>query len=159
MRIAIDDLTSPDIIHLLERHLAFATATSPACHVHALDLEGLRAADITFWSLTDQEELIGCVALRELDATHGEIKSMHVAAERRGEQIGKRLMEHVLSVAHARHYQRLSLETGTQDGFEPARQLYARFGFLPCPPFGDYWDNPYSMCMTLIIDPAERDRP
>jgi putative acetyltransferase len=119
--------------------------------VHALDLEALRAPEITFWTLWDGSHLLGCGALKELDPLHGEIKSMHTAEARRRTGVGARILTHIIDEARRRGYRRLSLETGSPAAFAPARALYARFGFVICGPFGNYRKDPYSICMTLDL--------
>lgn len=148
MQIRIDDLTSPEIAELLNEHLQDMYATSPPESVHALDLDKLRKPEITFWSVWDSNELVGCGAIKELDATHAEIKSMRSSNRARGKGVGKKMLEHILEVASERKYQRLSLETGSQDFFIPARKLYERYGFESCGPFADYKEDPYSVFMT-----------
>ncbi|MEN9620857.1 MAG: hypothetical protein RL499_1050 [Actinomycetota bacterium] len=151
MHIEIDDLTRPEVHALLADHLADMHATSPAESVHALDLTGLRRPDMTMWTLWDDGVLFGCAALRELSPDEGEIKSMRTVAEARGRGLGRRLLEHVITEAQHRGYRRLSLETGSQDFFAPARRLYARHGFTECPPFGDYTLDPNSVYMTREV--------
>ena len=151
LEIRKDDLQGPEIAALLQRHLDHAAKHSPRESIHALDLDRLRAPGITFWSAWADGALLGCAALRELAADHGEIKSMHTAAEHRGKGVAARLVAHLLDEARARGYRRVSLETGTMEGFAAARALYARFGFCPCPPFGDYRVDPNSVCMTLEL--------
>lgn len=151
MKILIDDLTGPEIAELLNEHLRDMYATSPAESVHALDLEKLRKPGITFWSVWDNLQLMGCGALKELDPTHAEIKSMRSSNRFRGQGAGKKMLEHILQVATERQYQRLSLETGPQDFFIPARKLYERYGFEYCGPFGDYVEDPYSVFMTKAL--------
>ena len=151
MKILIDDLTGPEIAELLNEHLRDMYATSPAESVHALDLEKLRKPGITFWSVWDNHQLMGCGALKELDPTHAEIKSMRSSNRFRGQGAGKKMLEHILQVATERQYQRLSLETGPQDFFIPARKLYERYGFEYCGPFGDYVEDPYSVFMTKAL--------
>jgi putative acetyltransferase len=124
---------------------------SPPESVHALDLDGLRAPDITFWSVWSDRTLVGCGALRQLSSEHGEIKSMHTVADHRGKGVAAALLTHILGEARSRRYRRVSLETGTMEGFAPARALYTRFGFRPCPPFGAYREDPNSVCMTLDL--------
>ncbi|WP_039915750.1 GNAT family N-acetyltransferase [Cellvibrio mixtus] len=152
MHIRIDDLTSPDIAELLNEHLQDMYATSPPESVHALDLDKLRKPEITFWSVWDNNELVGCGAIKELDPTHAEIKSMRSSNRFRGKGVGKKMLEHILLVASQRNYQRLSLETGSQDFFIPARKLYERYGFENCGPFADYKEDPYSVFMTRVMD-------
>ncbi|MCF8468267.1 MAG: GNAT family N-acetyltransferase [Sneathiella sp.] len=146
-----DDVRSEDVIALLGAHLALMRSLSPPESVHALDLDGLRAGNITFWRADRDGELMGCGALKALDASSGEIKSMHTAAAHRGKGIAALLLEHVIGEARRRGYQRLLLETGSQPGFQPARSLYARYGFNECGPFADYTDDPNSYFMTLQL--------
>lgn len=148
LAIVEDDLSGPEIADLLETHLTFARASSPSCAVHALDIERLRQPGITFWSAWQQSQLIGCVALKELSPTHGEIKSMHTTSATRRNGVGSQLLSHVLDIAQSRGYQRISLETGSTAPFAPARRLYERFGFAQCPPFADYVEDGFSLCMT-----------
>jgi putative acetyltransferase len=124
---------------------------SPPESVHALDLGKLRRPDITFWTAWSGSELLGCGALRELDPRHGEVKSMRSAAAHRRRGAGRAMLEHILREARARGYSRLSLETGSGEGFEAARGLYESFGFGCCPPFGDYVEDPYSVFMTKAL--------
>ena len=151
MDIRQDDLRGPEIAALLRAHLDHAAAHSPPESIHALDLDRLRVPEITFWSVWQGGELMGCGALKELAPDHGEIKSMHTARAHRGKGVGTRLVAHILEVAKARGYRRVSLETGTMDGFAPARALYGRFGFRVCPPFAQYREDPNSVCMTLEL--------
>lgn len=148
MDIRIDPLTSPAVIALLEEHLRNMALHSPPESIHALDLEALRKPEITFWTLWQHEELMGCGALKELDRTHGEIKSMRTASGHLRKGVAARLMQHILEEAKSRSYHRLSLETGSMEAFAPARKMYAGFGFESCPPFGDYSEDPNSVFMT-----------
>ncbi|WNJ98732.1 GNAT family N-acetyltransferase [Thalassospiraceae bacterium LMO-JJ14] len=154
IEIRVDDLLGAEIAALLEAHLDHMRSISPPESVHALDLEALRKPEITFWTMWQHGKLIGCGALREIDPVHAEIKSMHTPAANRGQGLGRRMVEHILNVARERGYERLSLETGATDDFLPARSLYASFGFVPCPPFGNYVEDPFSTCMTLELDNA-----
>ena len=151
LQIRLDPLHSPQIAALLGEHLQDMRRISPPESVHALDLEELRKPGITFWSAWSGDVLAGCVALKELDASHGEIKSMRTAAAQRRRGVGAALLEHVLEQAQARGLHRLSLETGSQPEFAPARALYARYGFVPCGPFGDYAEDPCSTFMTRAL--------
>jgi putative acetyltransferase len=146
-----DDLAGSAIRALLAEHLDNMFAITPAESVHALDLEALRAPDITIWSVWEREELLGCGALKELDARHGEIKSMRTVEAQRGRGAGSRILEHIIEEAGRRGYERLSLETGSQSEFEPARGLYLRYGFETRGPFGEYTDDPNSVFMTLQL--------
>lgn len=151
MDIRIDDLQGDAIIALLKAHKADLARHSPPESCHALDLDGLRAPEVTFWSVWHQGELVGCGALKQLDAAHGEIKSMRTAAGHVRKGVAARLMRHILQEARGRRYRRLSLETGSMEVFEPARALYERFGFEACGPFADYVEDPYSMYMTIAL--------
>ncbi|HVU72752.1 MAG TPA: GNAT family N-acetyltransferase [Mycobacteriales bacterium] len=151
-RIAADDPRTPDVVALLERHLAFANEHSPPEDVHALDVGALLDPAITFCSARDGAgTLLGVGALKELDLTHGELKSMHTAAAARGRGVGRAMAKHLLRLARERGYERVSLETGTMAAFAPARTLYASLGFTVCPPFADYVESPNSVCMTLAL--------
>jgi putative acetyltransferase len=161
MRIETDDLTRPEIHALLDEHLQNMHALTPAESVHALDLDKLRQPGITFWSAWDGSRLLGCGALKELDPAHGEIKSMRTPAALRRRGAGRAILAHIIDIAHARAYERLSLETGSQDAFAPAHRLYEAFGFARCGPFGDYRDDPNSVFMSLRLrrDAAPRAEP
>ncbi len=152
--IRLDDLQGCEIRALLREHLENMHELSPPESVHALDIDGLRAPEVTFWSIWQDAELLGCGALKELDAHHGEIKSMRTAAVHRRQGVAADLLRHILQEAARRGYRRLSLETGSQDGFAPARTLYAAFGFEVCGPFADYREDPNSVFMTRAIRPG-----
>ncbi len=143
-----DDLRGPEVAALLREHLEFVTSISPPQSTHALDLDALRAPDVTFWSVWQGRELVGCGALKEIDARHGEIKSMRTAVSHRRKGVATAMLEHLLGEGRRRGYERLSLETGSMAAFAPARALYTRFGFESCGPFGDYVDDPNSVFMT-----------
>ena len=151
MQIEIDDLSRPEIHALLNEHLQSMHALSPPESVHALDLEHLRAPGITFWSAWEDGQLLGCGALKELDPTHGEIKSMRTPSARRRGGVGRAILVHIIEVAKTRRYQRLSLETGAVEAFKPAQTLYESAGFTRCGPFGDYTQDPFSVFMTLRL--------
>lgn len=148
--IRTDDLTGPEIRQLLEEHLAEMRRISPPESVHALDLERLRQPGITFWTAWRGEQLVGCGALKHLEPGHGEIKSMRTALAHQGTGVGTAMLRHILAEADRRGYHRLSLETGSQPHFEPARQLYRRHGFVSCAPFADYRVDPNSAYFTRV---------
>jgi putative acetyltransferase len=152
MEIRVDDLTGGKIKDLIREHLYGMNLDSPPESVHALDLEGLKSPQVTLWSAWEQDELLGCGALKELDAGHGEVKSMRTASSHLRKGVARRMMEHILESARERGYHRLSLETGSMESFEPARKLYESLGFEYCGPFADYWDDPNSMFMTLELN-------
>lgn len=148
MEIRVDDLSGREIAQLLQEHLRSMFLHSPPDSVHALDLEALRKPEITFWTVWHDSELLGCGALKELAAQHGEIKSMRTAAAHLRKGVAAGLMRHILGEAKRRPYRRLSLETGSGEAFAPAHSLYTRFGFQRCGPFADYVEDPYSVFMT-----------
>lgn len=148
MSIRIDDLTGAAIIALLEQHLQAMRSVSPPGSCHVLDLEGLRRPEVTFWSLWDGDVLAGCGAIKQIDATHAEIKSMRTADGHHRKGVGSKVLRHILDEAQRRGYRRLSLETGSQPYFDPARRLYESFGFRECPPFEGYVEDPHSIFMT-----------
>jgi putative acetyltransferase len=148
IRIAVDDPAREDVVGLLADHLADMHATSPPESVHALDVDALKMPAMIFWTARDDGALLGCAALKELEPGHGEVKSMRTAAASRGAGVASALLVHLLEEAQARRYSRLSLETGSQDFFAPARRLYLRHGFTECSPFGDYTLDPHSRFFT-----------
>lgn len=151
MKIEIDDLSRPAIHALLNEHLQNMRELSPPESVHALDLEKLRRPEITFWSAWEDSQLLGCGALKELDRSHGEVKSMRTPAALRRKGAGRALLAHIIEEARSRSYDRLSLETGSMEAFRPAQKLYESFGFAYCGPFGDYREDPNSTFMTLRL--------
>ena len=151
MHIRVDDLSGPEIRALLEEHLRSMYSISPPESVHALDLDGLRRPDISFWTAWSDAELLGCGALKELNRHHGEIKSMRTAGAHQRKGVARAILTHIVQEARRREYTRLSLETGSQSAFEPARRLYESFGFSYCPPFEGYSDDPNSMFMTKAL--------
>lgn len=148
MNIKIDDLKGSEIHELLQEHLRSMRRHSPPESIHALDIEALRQPEITFWTVWESGELLGCGALKELDAQHGEIKSMRTSSRHLRKGVARNLLTHILEEAKRRGYSRISLETGSMEAFEPARQLYANFGFTYCEPFADYLEDPNSVFMT-----------
>lgn len=148
MQIRAGELDHPEVIVLLREHLQGMAQLSPPESIHALDLDGLRRPEISFWSAWQDGQLLGCGALKQLDAEHGEIKSMRTVSRHLRKGVAAALLDHLIDEAGRRAYRRLSLETGSMDGFEPARRLYARFGFEPCEPFADYVDDPNSVFMS-----------
>jgi putative acetyltransferase len=136
--ILVDDPRRPEVRALLERHLAFCVSETPPEHSFALNVDGLLDPKVTFVSCRDGDTVLGVAAIKELNAAHAEIKSMHTAAEARGRGVGRALLSHLIDTARTRGYQRISLETGTTPGFAAARALYESAGFVPTGPFADY---------------------
>lgn len=151
MHIKIDDLRGPEIAALLNQHLEDMYATSPPESVHALDLDKLRKPDITFWTVWEGNKLAGCGAIKQHDPTHAEVKSMRTDPAFRRRGVGAKMLGHIIEESKRRRYQRLSLETGSMEYFDPARRLYEQFGFVYCEPFADYVLDPHSVFMTLEL--------
>lgn len=151
MEIQLDPLQDQAVIGLLSEHLADMHANSPPESVHALDVAALRLPNITFWSAREAGGILGCIALKQLDAHSGEIKSMRTRAHCRGRGIAAALLQHLLTEARRRGYRNLYLETGVQPFFAPAHGLYRKFGFTPCGPFADYGPDPHSCFMQLSL--------
>ena len=151
VQIVIDDLTGPAIVAFLSDHVEEMRTVTPPESSHALDVDGLRAPEVTVWSISDGHGVVACGALKELDAGHAEIKSMRTAASHRGQGLADRILRHMIDEAGRRGYRRLSLETGSEAFFAPARRLYGRHGFTYCEPFGDYLPDPLSVFMTRVL--------
>ena len=151
LRVVDGGLDDPRVVAMLQHHVARARAETAAGSAHALDLAGLRAPEVSFWSVWEGDGLVGVGALKRLSAEHGEIKSMHTAEPARGRGVGSALVRHIMAEARARGMRRLSLETGSWPYFLPARALYARHGFVECGPFGDYREDPNSVFMTVDL--------
>lgn len=151
LTIKLDDLSGSEIAAFIGEHLANMAENSPPESIHALNLDGLKRPDVTFWSAWIDGVLAGCGALKELDGQHGEVKSMRTAVPYRGKGIAKQVLAFLLEEAARRGYRRVSLETGSMEAFGPARRLYESFGFTYCGPFADYAEDPNSVFMTKAI--------
>jgi putative acetyltransferase len=154
MRIIEGGLDDPRVVELLGTHLRLARANTAEGSAHALDLSGLKSADVAFYAAWDGDELLGVAALKRLAADHGELKSMHTAEAARRRGIGGALLAHVIAAARAQGMRRLSLETGSWPFFAAARALYQNAGFIECGPFGTYRADPNSIFMTLDLATA-----
>ena len=150
-RIVPDDLTDPRIIDLLRFHLEEMHSWSPACKVHAMPVERLREPDVSFFAAWDGEALAGVGALKEIDETRGELKSMRAAPEYRGKGAGEAILVHLMAEARRRGYSWLGLETGRPEPFLPAVKLYEKHGFSECENFGDYISDEFSLCMSRTL--------
>ncbi|NVI87860.1 GNAT family N-acetyltransferase [Actinomadura sp. BRA 177] len=154
MRIVVDDLAGARIAEFLAEHVTQMRSVTPLESKHALDLDGLRGPDVTFWSVMDGDVVVGCGAIKRLDAVHGELKSMRTSPARARSGIASRLLGHILGEAERMGFGRLSLETGSDEFFLPARMLYEKFGFGYCDPFADYRPDPNSVFMTKRLGGA-----
>ena len=151
MQIKTGKLTHPDVVALLDEHLHEMRATSPPESVHALDHDELRGPDVSFFTAWDGDELLGCGALKKIDDTHGEIKSMRTVKKHLRRGVAAAILEHVIAIARERGYKRLSLETGSGGPFDAALGFYERYGFEYCEPFADYELDPFSRFMSLRL--------
>lgn len=138
------DLDSADVVDLLRFHFEQMQSTSPPEACHVLPVDGLRHPAVTFWSAREDGRLVGIGALKELASDHGEVKSMRTAPTALGRGVGSVVLAHIVDEARRRGYTRLSLETGCTEPFAAALRLYQRDGFVPCGPFGDYQDTPFT---------------
>jgi putative acetyltransferase len=150
----VDDPRAEDVRALLAIHLRFSRTATPEAYSFALDVEELVGPDVTFFSARDAGDLLGIAALRRLDESHAELKSMHTRERDRRRGVGQALVEHILEFGQKEGYRRVSLETGSTDEFVSARSLYTRLGFMPCEPFGEYQPSPYNTFMTLSLEPG-----
>jgi putative acetyltransferase len=151
VKIVVDDLSGPEIAEFLEDHVRQLRTISPPESKHALDLDGLRRPEITFWTVLDGDTIVGCGALNRLDATHAEVKSMRTRPARTRGGIASLLLRHIIDEATRMGFRRLSLETGSAEFFRPARGLYEKFGFTYCEPFAGYRPDPNSAFMTRVL--------
>ncbi|MEU7827795.1 MULTISPECIES: GNAT family N-acetyltransferase [unclassified Nonomuraea] len=151
MKIAVDDLSGPEIAAFLDEHLQQMRSITPLESKHALDLDALRAPEVTFWTVVDGDTLVGCGAIKRLDAEHAEVKSMRTRPVRRRSGVASLLLGHIIAEATRMGFTRLSLETGSDEFFLPARKLYEKFGFAYCEPFADYRPDPNSAFMTRTL--------
>ncbi|MEL3960958.1 GNAT family N-acetyltransferase [Lysinibacillus endophyticus] len=149
MDIKIDDLIDIRTIKLIKTHLAGMMENSPIESIHALNVEGLKQDNITFYSAWEDNDIMGCGALKELTAKHGEVKSMRTAEKHLRKGVASAILQHIINEAKKRGYTKLSLETGSMDAFKPAHRLYEGFGFRYCKPFDQYWDDPNSLFMEI----------
>jgi putative acetyltransferase len=146
------ELDDPQVIGLLEVHAGGMLANSPPGTCHFLDLSKLKTPDITFLSAWEGETLLGIGAVKQLDGTTGEIKSMRTAEAALGRGVGTAILRHIIGLARERGYAVLKLETGTGEAFDAAHALYARHGFAPCPPFADYEATDFNRFFALPLN-------
>lgn len=140
-----------ELAHVLQAHWIFCTSSTPIEHVYALDASKLFSPDITVFGARIDGELVGVGAMRKLDLLHGELKSMHTLAKSRGSGVGKAMVTHIEAFARSSGIERVSLETGTNEAFRPARELYKSLGYRNCEAFGDYVLSNDNTCMTKLI--------
>ena len=151
LSISVEDPLSKETLFLLQTHLDFCMASTPPEHVYALDASKLKAPDITVFGARLSEVLVGVGAIRIMNQDHAELKSMHTLASFRGKGIGKSLVLYIEKYAKEHGISRLSLETGTNDAFRSARDLYASLGYTSSEAFGEYVISDDNICMTKLI--------
>lgn len=149
--ITIEESLTDELAKVLQAHWLFCTSTSPIEFVFALDASKLFSPDITVFGARIDGELVGVGAIRKLDAHHAELKSMHTLAKSRGSGVGRAMVAHIEDFARSSGIERMSLETGTNEAFKPARGLYKSLGYKECEAFSDYSPNEYSTFMTKLI--------
>ena len=142
---------NPEVNELLNKHFIELRSVSPAGSTHVLDIDGLKDPSIKFWSLWENNKLIGCGALKFLEKDHGEFKSIRVADEFRKKGIGERIINHLIEEAKKLEISKLSIETGAGEFFAPARKLFNKFGFKKSEPFAHYKVDPNSCYFTLDL--------
>ena len=151
MRSIEGNFDNSDVNDLLKKHFIELRSVSPAGSTHVLDIDGLKDPSIKFWSLWEDNKLVGCGALKFLEKNHGEFKSIRVADEFRKKGIGSRIINHLIEEAKKLQISKLSIETGAGEFFLPARNLFSKFGFKLCPPFAHYKEDPHSCYYTLNL--------
>lgn len=151
MRIRQDNLTDQRSMSLISTHLTGMAESSPPESIHALDVAGLKQENVTFYSVWEDDEIMGCGAIKELSIKHGEVKSMRTVEKHLRKGVARAMLQHIVNEAKVRGYSTLSLETGSMEAFHPAHRLYESFGFTYCAPFEPYTDDPNSCFMTLHL--------
>ena len=149
--IKLDDLSGEAVKKLLQIHLENAAKHSPEEAIFALDLDALKLPEISFWTVWENDQILACGALKQLNKNHAEIKSMHTLEKSRGKGVASKLLSHILKQAQLKDISQISLETGTAIAYSSAHRLYKKFGFSECQPFDDYEESPHSLYMTLEL--------
>ena len=142
----------PEVNQLLKKHFIELRAASPEGSAHVLDIPGLKVPSIKFWSLWENDQLMGCGALKFLDKDHGEFKSIRIHDNFRGKGNGIKIINHLIDEAKKLDIKRISIETGAGKFFAPARKLFDKCGFKPCPPFAHYKEDINSLYLTKLLD-------
>ena len=148
MKLVLGNFDNPKVNELLNKHFVELRTVSPAGSTHVLDIAGLKDQTIKFWSFWDNDNLVGCGALKLLDKNHGEFKSIRVSDNYRKKGIGEKIIDHLIEEAKKLEISKLSIETGSGEFFLPARKLFAKFGFESCIPFAHYKEDPNSCYFT-----------
>jgi len=151
MEILSGGLDRVEVVAFLQHHLKMMAQHSPAESIHALDMDELKHEDVSFFSMWNNDQLMGCAALKELDSRNGEVKSMRTVDTFLRQGVAQAMLDHIVGLAGQREYSALWLETGSMEAFWPARQMYLKYGFAECVPFSDYSPDPNSVFMTLKL--------
>ncbi len=146
-----NNFDNPKVNNLLTKHFIELRSVSPVGSAHVLDIPGLKDKSIKFWSLWDENELIGCGALKFLSKEHGEFKSIRIDDKFRGKSFGNKIIEHLIYKATTLNIKKISVETGAGNFFAPARKLFINYGFKPCKPFAHYKEDPNSCYFSLNL--------
>ncbi len=141
----------PEVNELLKKHFIELRSVSPKGSTHVLDIPGLKVSSIKFWSLWENEKLIGCGALKFLDENHGEFKSIRIVDEFRKNGFGIKIIDHLINEAKKLNIRKISVETGSGNFFSPARKLFESYGFKTCEPFAHYKKDPNSCYFSIDI--------
>ena len=145
------NFNNPEVHELLTKHFIELRAASPEGSAHVLDIPGLKDKSIKFWSLWQNNMLMGCGALKFLDKQHGEFKSIRIHDNFRRMGNGISVINHLINEAKKLNIKKLSLETGAGDFFIAARKLFNKCGFEPCDPFSHYKKDVNSIYMSMLI--------
>jgi putative acetyltransferase len=151
MEIRIDDLTHVQTLELIRLHVEQMYVHSPAASVFALNLDHLKAPDITVWTAWEEDSICGIGALRQLDSSSGEVKSMRTHPRWLRKGVGLKILRRIIDEARIRKLSRLSLETGTGEAFEPAITMYLRSGFVVGEPFAEYTRTDFNQFFHLEL--------
>ena len=147
-----ENFDNSEVNELLIKHFIELRSVSPKGSTHVLDIAGLKDPSIKFWSLWEENDLMGSGALKFLDKEHGEFKSIRVSDNFRGKGNGTKVINHLINEAKKLNIKRLSLETGAGDFFLTARKLFSKCGFEPCEPFSHYKKDINSIYLTMLIN-------
>ncbi|MFD7748790.1 GNAT family N-acetyltransferase [Streptomyces sp. NPDC059698] len=151
MRIELHDLSGEEIAKFMDTHVREVRLHTPLESKHALSLEDLRRPEIKLWVVREGEEIVGCGALKKLNSRHAELKAFHTRSDRKRSGVASLLLSHILAEAERDGIEKISLETGASGYFNPARNLYKKFGFIPCGPFAEYETDPNNIFMTRFL--------
>ncbi len=146
-----NNFEDPKVNELLNKHFIELRSVSPKGSAHVLDIPGLKIPSIKFWSLWENNNLVGCGALKFLEDKHGEFKSIRISDKYRNKGLGKKIIDYLIEEAIKLNIKKISVETGTGNFFEPARKLFKKCGFKPCDPFAHYKEDPNSCYFTIDL--------